>query len=446
VTARALYIALLGGLLCNSACSERIEVLGPARAPSSIDDAGGQPADDAGDAGEPPPVRDAGKDSGQDAGEQPIPPEDECDGCGALELCAFDQCVATTGIHSLDAHLRHTCMVRDARAFCWGNNEHGQLGIGDQAERLSPARIGTGNDWLQITTGEEHTCGIRAPGALYCWGRNQAAQLGVGDTDPRSTPTQIASELSWRSVACGGDSCCAIDSNDQLYCWGDNAEGKLGQLDGPGAPDAARPVRVDDTRWRRVDVGQGHVCAIREAGTLHCWARNTTDELGLGPSSPGQVRGPTQVGDASDWIDISGSQHSSCGVRANGTLFCWGLNSFFEVGSPNLEEGVALPRQVGTDRDWVAVGAGWFHTCAQKSSGALFCWGRAIEGQLGQGGGDPIEPPTKVLSATFDRVALGNFHTCAATTEGALQCWGANDDGQLGAGDTERRYEPAVIP
>jgi alpha-tubulin suppressor-like RCC1 family protein len=429
MAARARHLALLSALLTATACSESIEVLGPARAPSLIDDAGQIPQQDA----------------GQDAGDPPPPPDDPCGGCDTLELCAVNECVATSGIRSLDAHLRHTCMVRDARAFCWGDNEHGQLGVGDQADRLSPARIGTGNDWLQLTTGEQHTCGIRAPGVLYCWGRNQAAQLGVGDTEPRTTPAQLTGTRLWRSVACGGDSCCAIDASDQLYCWGDNSEGKLGQLDRPGDPDAATPLRVDDTRWQRVEVGQGHVCAIREAGTLHCWARNTKVELGLGPL-PGQIRGTPQVGDASDWIDVSASQHSSCGVRANGTLWCWGLNSFFEVGSPMLEERVDRPRQVGTDSDWVATGAGWFHSCALKGSGALFCWGRAIEGQLAQGGGDPVQPPTKVLSGLFERFALGNFYTCGATTEGTVQCWGANDNGELGTGDTERHYEPATIP
>jgi len=448
---------LLLGWLLATACSQRIEVLGPSAVPEP--DGGGRDASAASGDEDAAVVPDASQSTddgstpldasampdGSDGADAAVVPTGRCSGCAPQELCAVDRCMSSLCVRSLDSHLVHTCAVRDARAYCWGDNASGQLGVGDQIDRHAPARIGLDNDWLALTTGEGHTCGLRAPGVLYCWGDNHVGQLGVGDTEPRSRPERVPSNALWRAVECGGDSCCAIDQGDALHCWGDNREGKVGQPE-PTGPDAVLPTRVGEERWRKVTVGQGHVCAIRDDGALYCWARNSTFELGIGPE-PIQVRGPTRVGSSNDWTDVTSSQHSTCAVQLQ-KIFCWGIDTHHELGGSVIDEPVDMPRMVGLDADWASVHAGWFHTCARKLDGALYCWGRAIEGQLGQGSGEErVQMARRVTSdATFTAVALGNFHTCAVSAAGALQCWGANDTGQLGTGDTDRRYEITTIP
>ncbi len=53
----------------------------------------------------------------------------------------------------------------------------GQLGLGDREPRLTPARVGEHADWIAITAGADHTCGLRAGGALECWGAGDRGQL-----------------------------------------------------------------------------------------------------------------------------------------------------------------------------------------------------------------------------------------------------------------------------
>lgn len=434
-------------LAAAGACSQSIEVLGPAEA-QVRGGAGG--ASGPRDAQVAEPDASARDDAAvhEDGGVRFVP----CDsGCGTGEVCAIDTCVPTAGIRSLDDHWNHACMVRDGRMYCWGNNDGGRLGVGDQEKRLAPARVGGDGDWLQVSVGEQQSCGLRSPGILYCWGHNDLGQLGVGDTEDRLVPARASSEDLYRRVECGGASCCAITRDGELDCWGDNLEGKIGQDDPYGSPNALLPLRVPELTVIDLTVGQGHVCAIRDDHTLWCWGRNSTVELGIGPD-PIQVRKPVRVGDGANWLDVTASLHSTCGVRGDaevGKVFCWGINPNLELGSPTLDEHVEMPRLVGSDADWRSVHAGWFHTCAIKGSGALYCWGRAIEGQLGQGGGEqPIaEPQLFERAASFERVALGIFNTLGVTREGALWSWGASDeDGALGTGDLERRYEPAILP
>ena len=76
--------------------------------------------------------------------------------------------------------LYHTCAIRgDGRLTCWGDNRRGQLGNGDASRiaQMSPVLIGTDSDWIWISAGFEHTCGIRNGGNLYCWGSNNDGQL-----------------------------------------------------------------------------------------------------------------------------------------------------------------------------------------------------------------------------------------------------------------------------
>ncbi len=74
----------------------------------------------------------------------------------------------------------------------------------------------------------------------------------------------------------------------------------------------------------------------------------------------------------------------TCGVRENGSLWCWGLNYRGQLGTGTRKDQVQ-PRRVGDARDWETVSAGWVHTCATSLDGAAWCWGDNNFGQLGRG-------------------------------------------------------------
>jgi len=75
--------------------------------------------------------------------------------------------------------------------------------------------------------------------------------------------------------------------------------------------------------------------------------------------------------------------------------------------------------------DWRVVAAGGFHTCGIKVTGRLFCWGRNVEGQLGNGGTATTFPiPLRVAGGATDwtQVSVGAYHTCARRSTGRLYC------------------------
>jgi alpha-tubulin suppressor-like RCC1 family protein len=52
--------------------------------------------------------------------------------------------------------------------------------------------VSGGLTFAYIKAGDLSTCGITSAGVAYCWGDNEYGQLGVGDTEPSSVPVKVA--------------------------------------------------------------------------------------------------------------------------------------------------------------------------------------------------------------------------------------------------------------
>jgi len=336
----------------------------------------------------------------------------------------------------------HACGIRNGALTCWGHNHRGQLGLGDTTDRTRPSPIPLDANWHSVMTGIDSTCALTQDGAVWCWGANNRGQLAQGDRTARNTPTRVTLPTRASQIAGHFEHHCALLIDARLYCWGANFEGQLAQNDPfPGdnnmtAADALAPVVIEG-QWRAVSTGDGHTCGIKLDGTLWCWGRNTDHQVS--PSDNIQIREPIQQGTGSNWLQVAVGVGHSCALTTDQTLYCWGSN--FDggpLGIPGAET-VSEPTRVGDRADFVRVAANCFHTCALTSGGALYCWGRGVEGQLGLGDNKERAAPTLVKESGVSAVGVGRFGTCIALSGGELACAGKNDFGELGTGDMERR-------
>jgi alpha-tubulin suppressor-like RCC1 family protein len=91
----------------------------------------------------------------------------------------------------------------------------------------------------------------------------------------------------------------------------------------------------------------------------------------------------------------------------------------------------------GVEPEFVAatIGAGYDFSCALRSDGKAFCWGRNQYGQLGDGTQTMSTTPVAVSGGhTFEQLAVGDLTACGITADGSVYCWGSNARGQLGDG------------
>lgn len=345
-----------------------------------------------------------------------------------------------SGAFSLSGGDYHACAVRGGPLWCWGANENGEAAAGDAGLAMAPLQVGSDRSWVSVTCGEVHSCGLKQDGTVWCWGGNGAGQLGLGDTTSRASPTQVPLPGAAIELHSKFSHVCAILADASLWCWGSNYEGQLGLGDTFPGVDQLSPVAVpSDGGWKTVSGGQGHTCAIRLDGSLWCWGRNPEGEVGLPPAEVSiQPRAPLRVGSDTDWTHVDSSQEYTCGLKADGSLWCWGAL----VGSAtNTERPARL-----SGGPWAAVRTNTFHLCALSPSGGAVCWGRNLEGQLGLD--DLVErtSPTALLDPPFSELAVGRFFTCQRRGNGSIWCTGANEKGQLGVGDTSRRAVFTQLP
>ena len=199
----------------------------------------------------------------------------------------------------------HTCAIsEDQKLYCWGNNNYGQLGIGDDTSYTTyPRRVVTDDgdrawaDFTDIAVSSNHSCALREDGQLYCWGRNHRGQLGIGSTDDHSKPAAVTDSdaqrpwADWTHIATADDRSCGIRAGGQLHCWGSTNWSGLGTGDFPdtGQDALVVPTRVASSTgdahwsdWTDVSVGPHHVCGIRAGGQLFCWGDGLDGRLGVG--------------------------------------------------------------------------------------------------------------------------------------------------------------------
>src|SRR5207245_5107257 len=135
---------------------------------------------------------------------------------------------------------------------------------------------------------------------------------------------------------------------------------------------------------------------------------------------------------------VSAGAADAWGATVAGAAYCWGDNGFGQLGDgTTTSQSSPVLVQAPPGVSFAAVTGGVAHTCGVTAAGIAYCWGRNLEGQLGDGTTMnrltpvPVQAPAGV---SFAAVGAGDFHTCGVTATGAAYCWGANGSGQLGDG------------
>lgn len=85
------------------------------------------------------------------------------------------------------------CAVKtDKTLWCWGGNAFGEVGDGTKLRRDTPVQVkALGAHVVAVGAGLFDTCALTDDGTLWCWGKNNHGQLGNGTTTDSPLPVKV---------------------------------------------------------------------------------------------------------------------------------------------------------------------------------------------------------------------------------------------------------------
>ncbi|MGB1689082.1 MAG: putative Ig domain-containing protein, partial [Candidatus Poseidoniaceae archaeon] len=283
----------------------------------------------------------------------------------------------------------NTCAILDdGSLMCWGYNYHGQVGDGSNYSnsgahyKYSPVYVDLGEGRTAVAVDNNptsHSCAILDNGAVKCWGRNDDGQLGDGSTTNSATPVSVSLPAGRTAVALasGQSHNCVILDNASVMCWGDGYGGALGNAN---SAVQTTPVYVD-LGTNRIPVkissysssgSSGTTCVVFDDGSLTCWGGQSYGQTLTLPENytlpAGRTAFDVAIGEESnaEYVYVHLDDNRVCRKTSyNGDCNYVGYSHLPKSGS-------SFPYE-STDLTAVAISAGDGGLCAVLVNGMLRC-------------------------------------------------------------------------
>lgn len=324
----------------------------------------------------------------------------------------------------------------DGSLWAWGQNLSGKrFWDGTTDNKYVPVKLGSENNWKEISPYGNNTWAIKKDGSLWAWGENFEGFLGDGTTGWKDLPIRIGTDNDWKSIS-AASTIVALKNDGTLWAWGSNNWGQYGlgyggygTPGGIGAQTSYVPKQIGTAadNWKKVIAGGSTIAGIKNDGSLWIWGRH------FYPDNSGAYSGqyvPSRKENAYDWKDVAISGEYLLAIKNDGSLWAMGQNAFGQLGDGTTIDRHSAPVRIGTDLNWksVAVSPGR-HSLAIKNDGSLWAWGDNTFGELGDGTTTNRLVPTRIgTSLGWQSATLGTYNAHAINNCG-IWSWGSTVNG-----------------
>ena len=334
----------------------------------------------------------------------------------------------------------HTCAIKsDTTVWCWGKGSFGRLGNNSVVDSNVPVQVQKITDGtpltgaVQLANAQEETCALLSDGNTWCWGWNDEGEIGDGTIIEKHQAKQsLISDV--RQIAGSWNWMYAVKNDSTVWTY----KGPSAPYEEVGLSMLKPALMVDDANL--------HICGVKINGTVWCssWSTNNHGELGDGTTnvsgSPVQAIGLTNI------VGLTTDVYSNCALKTDGTVWCWGDGTSGQLGNGGTADQYTAVQVPGlTNVVMVSAGGSTDYYCALKKDGTLWCWGGNSYGRLGTGDNVPRTTPTQVLTNVKTIIATGTYHVCAQKQDDTIWCWGAGTNGELGNGASNDSLTPVQV-
>jgi hypothetical protein len=250
-----------------------------------------------------------------------------------------------------------TCgLTRASETYCWGRM--GDFATTGETQTNTPRAVAPGLLFASISVGNAYACGISIERRAYCWGNNDLGQLGRAHAQFDRGVRRVDGNIEFEQISAGGIHACALTGDGTAYCWGVNESQQLGaaaseqcSFQGRVVPCATHPIAVNTThKFKSISAGSwgispnpfsgfdgfvGHTCGVTLADDVVCWGRNANNEIWrrLNFDEPLSLP-PTLLPFSEKFRAVVAGAFHTCAVLVNNHVWCWGDQSRGQLGVP----------------------------------------------------------------------------------------------------------------
>lgn len=311
--------------------------------------------------------------------------------------------VGLTGVTKIIATTNTVVLKDDGTVWTWGSPAQGvdqYLGIGaydmipspvpntpHQVVKMPPGGLGGGEDMspsafppldniVDLWAGYMSFWALRGDGLLFTWGQYNHIAFREDDLNPGEYELPnigfdkypgmvpftlkpddwhfgfVASEVS--DIQFGKAFGVILKTDSTLVSFG-TAEGinnanALGRTDWLGSSDEGisadegmyLPAAMDISGVEAIACGMDHGVALKSDGTVWCWGRNDSGQLGTGSwddeEVPAQVVNKDETGFLEDIVSIAAGDYHTVALATDGTVWTWGNGDNGELGDGTKED------------------------------------------------------------------------------------------------------------
>lgn len=345
----------------------------------------------------------------------------------------------------------------NGEVWAWGRNTKGALGDNTITDKSSPASVVGGHSFIQVSGGL-HTYGfsfgLKSDGSLWAWGENTQGNLGDNTGIHRSSPVSVVGNHSFTRVSAGRYHTAALKADGSVWCWGYNSHGALGDNT---VTDKSSPVSVvGGHSFVEISAGSDRSFSRKADGTVWSWGSQNYNQGngagGLGDGTLSNRSSPVSIVGNHSFIQISaltGDEGDGCiGLKADGSAWVWGYNNKGQLGNNTSGAGThtTSPVSVVGGHSFTEVSGSWYHGAGLKADGSVWTWGLGSSGQLGDNAANDRSSPVSVVGAhSFVQLTRGIQSMSARKANGEVWSWGENTYGQLGDNTVSPKSSPVAV-
>jgi alpha-tubulin suppressor-like RCC1 family protein len=362
----------------------------------------------------------------------------------SIPIAVALKAVAAGGSHAL-------ALAEDGQVYAWGNNQLGQLGLGDVAIRYAPTAVPLAGPAIAVGAGSSHSLAVTSDGQAWTWGWNVFGQLGTGEqgapTQPNPNPVRAVGVTGVDQVTGGDFTSLARTTDGHVFAWGYNTEGQVGNgANTPADTGVLTPVLLTGIdSVASVDAGGIHSIALRSNGEVWAWGNNQFGACGTNSRIDQHSPEPVLVVKHATAV-TAGGYHSVVLSEPRPVTV---LTQLGDPGVGNAPLTLPLVQSLGGPSDVTAVAAGSNHGLALDGQHRVWSWGDDSRGQLGTANGSHPAPALVDLpldgAVGFVQVAARAYQSFALRSDGTVFSWGDNTYGGLGLGPVKKQTVPVPI-